>query len=302
MQEKPVLTTNFLVKSDSNFQKPDKKRIYIAGGGTIVFYTGMLVALNQAWYKDFPRTSFHTFDDSKEWLQVDKIGHGWTVYNLAKYSTAMWRWTGLPESKTLWLGGLSAMGYVTIIEILDAHSVKWGWSWADMGANIAGTGLYVAQQIAWQEQRVLFKFSSHIASYDPSLKKRANELYGKSFVERIFKDYNSQTYWLSLNLKSLAPGGNLPSWLNVAVGYGADGLLGGFENKWTDGDTGFPINRNDIKRTRQFYLSPDVDLSKIKTNKKGIRILLDVLNVLKVPAPALMLDSEGKFRAYALYF
>jgi hypothetical protein len=287
---------------DSGFNTLNKKRIYIAGGGTAIFYTGMLIALNQAWYKDFPRTSFHTFNDSREWLQVDKIGHAWTVYNLAKYSTAMWKWTGIAENKTLWIGGLSALGYLTIIEFLDAHSVKWGWSWADMGANLAGTGIFIAQEIAWHEQRIQFKFSSHIASYDQSLKKRADDLYGKSFVERIFKDYNSQTYWLSVNLKSFLGKSNLPSWLNLAVGYGADGLLGGFENIWTDGDPGFPINRSDIKRKRQFYLSPDIDLSKIKTNKKGIRILLNVLNVLKIPAPTLMLDSDGKFRAYAVYF
>lgn len=287
---------------DSIFQRPDKKRVYIAGGSTAIFYSGLLIALNQAWYKDFPSTSFHTFNDSKEWLQVDKIGHAWTVYNLAKYSTAMWKWTGLPKNKTLWIGGLSAIGYLTIIEFLDAHSIKWGWSWSDMGANIAGTGLFIAQEFAWQEQRIQFKFSSHIASYDPSLKKRADDLYGKNFTERIFKDYNSQTYWLSFNLKSFAKESHLPRWLNLAVGYGADGLLGGFENKWSDGDPGLPINRIDIIRKRQFYLSPDVDLSKIKTNKKGIRILLDILNVLKIPAPALMLDSEGKFRAYVVYF
>ena len=302
LPENSFLSTYSIKNNDSILQRPDKKRVYIAGGNTAIFYSGMLVALNQAWYKDFPRTSFHTFNDSREWLQVDKIGHAWTVYNLAKYSTAMWKWTGLQENKTLWIGGLSAMGYLTIIEFLDAHSIKWGWSWADMGANLAGTGIFIAQEGAWHEQRIQFKFSSHIASYDPSIKKRANDLYGKSFVERIFKDYNSQTYWLSINLKSFVGESKLPQWLNLAVGYGADGLLGGFENKWTDGDPGFPINRSDIKRKRQFYLSPDIDLSKIKTNKKGLRILLDILNVLKIPAPALMLDSEGKLRAYGIYF
>ena len=302
LQENSYINPGLIKTSDPFFKEPNKKRIYIAGGGTVLFYTGMLVALDKAWYKDFPHTSFHTFNDSREWLQVDKIGHAWTVYNLAKYSTAMWKWTGLSENKTLWIGGLSALGYLTIIEFLDAHSSKWGWSWADMGANLTGTGLFIAQEAAWHEQRIKFKFSSHLASYDPALKKRANDLYGKSFPERILKDYNSQTYWFSVNMKSFIAESRIPAWLNLAVGYGADGLLGGFENKWMDGDPGFPIDRSDIKRKRQFYLSPDIDLSKIKTNKKGIRILLDILNVLKFPAPALMLDSEGKFRAYVIYF
>ena len=58
-------------------------------------------------------------------------------------------------------------------------------------------------------------------------------------VERMLKDYNGQTYWLSANLKSFFQGSNIPAWLNVAVGYGADGMFGGFENKWIDEDHGF---------------------------------------------------------------
>ena len=53
----------------------------------------------------------------------------------------------------------------------------------------------------------------------------------------MLKDYNGQTYWLSANLKSFFPGSNIPPWLNVAIGYGADGMFGGFENKWIDEDT-----------------------------------------------------------------
>ncbi len=36
----------------------------------------------------------------------------------------------------------------------------------------------------------------------PDLKSRRNELFGKSFAERILKDYNSQTYWISANISS----------------------------------------------------------------------------------------------------
>src|SRR3712207_8632374 len=38
------------------------------------------------------------------------------------------------------------------------------------------------------------------------LNMRANDLYGSSFAERMIKDYNGQTYWLSANLKSFMPG------------------------------------------------------------------------------------------------
>ena len=97
------------------------------------------------------------------------------------------------------------------------------------------------------------------------------------------------------------PDSKLPGWLNIAFGYGAEGMLGGFENKWTDKNNAVQT-RYDIERNRQFYISPDIDFTRIKTNSKSLRTLFSVLNCIKVPAPALMINSKGKLKAYAVYF
>jgi len=171
-----------------------------------------------------------------------------------------------------------------------------------MTANVVGSGLFISQELLWQEQRIQYKFSFHRNTYDePMLDKRADDLFGKSWYERMLKDYNAQAYWLSANLKSFFKQSNLPAWLNIAAGYGADGMFGGFENKWADAQ-GNPVTRYDIQRKRQFYLAPDIDFTKIKTNKKWLRTVFTFLNAFKCPAPALMLDSKGKFKAYAVYF
>jgi hypothetical protein len=117
----------------------------------------------------------------------------------------------------------------------------------------------------------------------------------------MLKDYNGQTYWLSANLKSFFPQSNIPAWLNVAVGYGAEDMFGGFENIWTDGDPGFPINRTDIKRYRQWYLAPDINFSKIKTSKKGLKTLFAFLDAFKFPAPSLEF-SNGRLKVNAISF
>lgn len=278
---------------------PPKKRIALVAGLNAAAYAGSLVVLNEAWYKGYPRSSFHTFNDSKEWMQVDKIGHAWTAYTVGRYSADIWKWAGLSHKKAVWIGGLSGAGYLTVIELLDAHSERWGWSWADMGANVVGSGLFISQELMWKEQRIQFKFSSYPKSYDASLQPRIDDLFGKSFPEKLLKDYNAQTYWLSFNLKSFLPESNLPAWLNISAGYGADGLLGGFENKWTNSD-GSTTTRYDIERRRQFYLAPDIDLTKIKTNKKAVRTLLNLLNSIKIPAPTLEL-SKGKLKGHWLY-
>ncbi len=279
-----------------------KGRIALITGVNVVGYGASLIIFNNAWYKDYPKTSFHTFDDSKEWLQMDKVGHGWAAYNIGRATTAMWKWAGLSNKKATLIGGLSGTAYLTVIEFLDAHSTKWGWSWSDMAANLLGSGLFIGQQLGWEEQRLQLKFSFHIKNYsDPMLNERSDDLFGATWPERMLKDYNGQAYWLSTNLRSFFRQSNLPKWLNISIGYGADGMFGGFENVWTDEDTGQPVDRTDIKRYRQWYLAPDIDFSKIKTNKKAVRVLLDFLNCFKMPAPTLEL-SNGKLKAHAIYF
>ncbi len=286
----------------SGMPTPNKKRINLIAAVNIGVYTGSLFALNQAWYANYPRSSFHFFNDNKEWLQVDKVGHGWTAYNTGRASAAMWQWAGLPQKKAALIGGISGAAYLTVIEILDGFSSQWGFSWGDMTANVVGSGLFTAQELLWKEQRIQYKFSFHENTYDdPVLNARASDLFGKSWYERMLKDYNAQAYWFSANIKSFFKQSNLPAWLNVAAGYGADGMFGGYENKWTDA-SGNEVTRTDIPRKRQFYLSPDIDFTKIKTNKKWLKTVFYCLNAFKCPSPALMMDSKGKFKAYVLYF
>lgn len=276
-------------------------RPWIAGGATVLFSAGSLIALNHAWYKDHARTGFHTFDDSREWLQVDKIGHVWSAYTFSRFAGDFWKWSGINDKQAVLIGSATSLVYLTGIEYLDGHSSKWGWSWSDMAANLVGTTLYASQELAWNEQRIQVKFSTHKGKYDASLIERADALFGNTTPERLLKDYNHQAYWLSFNVKSFLPESNIPGWLNIALGYGAEGMLGGFENKWSD-KNGVVQSRPDIERNRQFYLSPDIDFTRIKTNNKNLRTLFSVLNCIKVPAPAIMINSKGKIKAYPLYF
>ena len=299
-----LITGVNLFAQDTTYKKPatNQNRVWLVAGANVVGYGGSLFLLGRAWYKNEDRTGFHTFNDSKEWLQVDKIGHGWAAYNTGRATAAMWQWAGVPHKKAVWIGGLTSFAYLTGVEFLDAHSAKWGWSWSDMGANVIGSGLFIGQELLWKEQRIQYKFSFHGNKYsDPMLEERADDLFGKSWYERMLKDYNAQTYWFSFNLKSFLKKSNLPAWLNVAVGYGADGMFGGFENKWMD-QLGNEIVRDDILRKRQFYLSPDIDFTKIRTNNKFLKTVFFALNSFKFPAPALMLDSKGKMKGYLIYF
>jgi len=280
----------------------NKKRVRIVAIGNVGGYSLAMVGLYAAWYKDYPQSNFHAFNDISEWKGIDKIGHVYSAYLESKASMELWRWAGISRKKRIWLGGLSGAVYQTVIETLDGFSSEWGWSWGDFGANIAGSGLLISQEFAWDEQRIQLKWSFHRKHYgDPSLNKRSNDIFGKSSAERFLKDYNGQTYWLSTGLKSFFPHSRIPAWLQVSVGTGVEGLFGGRENVGKDKNGNIIFSRPDIQRVRQWYLAPDIDLSKIKTNKKGIRFALNMLNVIKFPTPSLEY-SKGKFSFNWIHF
>jgi hypothetical protein len=233
-------------------------------------------------------------------LQVDKIGHVFSNYLEARLSASVWKWSGMDSKKSAILGSSMALLYQTSFEIMDGTIATYGFSWSDMAANTIGASLFAFQEIQWKEQRIQPKLSYKGQKYDASIIQRAQQLYGKIGTERFLKDYNGQTHWWSLNIKSFAKKSSIPPWLNVAVGYGAQGMLGGFKNEWIDA-LGNPVLRNDIRRYRQWYLAPDVDFTKIKTNKKGMKVLFYVLNLVKFPTPGILL-SKSKLQIKGLAF
>ena len=277
-------------------------RVWIMGGFTAGLTAGSLVALNQYWYKDYDKTSFHFFNDGREWQQMDKIGHAFTAYMTAKYSRELWRWTGIPKKKQIWLGAASSIVYQSVIEVLDGYSSEWGFSWNDIGANLLGTGLMVSQELAWDEQRIHLKFSYLGEKYpgDPVIKNRTDDIFGNGFPERVLKDYNGQTYWLSVNLFAFSAQKNHRlKWLNLALGYGGKNMYGGDDNTWEY--DGVHYDYNHVKRLRQFYLSPDIDFTQIPTKKKGLKILFQVMNMIKIPAPTLEYRTDGHWKGHWLF-
>lgn len=278
----------------------NKKREWAVHGTCAGTFSVAMIGLNYAWYANYPRSKFHFFNDIGEWQQIDKCGHTYTAYNEAYWSSNLYRWAGVSQRRSIMYGAGVGFALQLTIETLDGFSKEWGFSMGDLAANTLGSGLLVSQELIWREQKIHLKFSTHKKLYSEIiLTKRANDLYGKSLPERILKDYNAQTYWLSGNISSLCNFKNrFPKWLNLAVGYGADNMFGGYTNQWNKGLT----VRNDLIRYRQYYISPDVDFSKIKTKSKILKTLFLALNIIKFPAPALEYNSLHQTKFHWLIF
>jgi len=284
---------------DSSVTHASTKK-WILGGVQAGFWGGTFYALNNAWYANYPRSTFHFYNDWKEWQQMDKAGHAWSSYQISNHTSKIWQWAGMEKKKAVIIGGVSGMAYLSIIEILDGYSDKWGFSIPDIMANTAGAGIYAAQELGWNEQRVTIKLSYSPYHYG-TLSNRANELFGSGDAEKVLKDYNGQTYWASVNIKSFFPDSHFPSWFNIALGYGARTMLGGYDNTWTTA-SGITINRTDIPRYKRLLLSADVDLTRIKTKNKTLKTVFSLVNVLKIPAPTVEWNGMGKLRFHPFFF
>ncbi len=298
------------------FQSSDtlnNKRLLAIGIVGATSYTASMITLNEFWYKGFEKEPFHTFNDWGEWENMDKYGHAFSAYIQSKLFFDAVRWTGLSRKKS----ALASFAFSTLaqtsIEFLDSRSARWGWSWYDVAFNTGGSLLFCGQEFLWGEQKLRMKFSYTPTAYSrspiinngitSSIEDRANESFGDGFLEQLVKDYNGQTIWLSLNLKSTFAQSvsNFPAWLNIAVGYGAQDMLGAFGNGWTRSNVTFRPGE-DFVRHKQLFISFDIDLEKLPIKNKAIRGLCKFLNIIKIPSPTMEFNSRGEPMFHWLYF
>jgi len=277
---------------------------------------------------------------------MDKCGHAFSTYNSAALvlkalewanfevpltnpnithlTSGAAKWAGFTRKQSIIIGEVYGLLYLSTIEVLDGFSAGWGFSWGDELANIGGGLLFSSQQYYWKEQRLRLKFSYHPTTYAAD----RPTILGSNAVESLIKDYNGQTYWLSVNPSSfLKKDSKFPKWLNISFGYGATGMISGKGNQIIDystntnpsgpngntisfgpdgSQTSEIINKDGsiqtFTRYRLYYLSLDLDLTKIKTKSKLLKGVFNVFNCFKIPFPTVEWNRPHGFSFHALYF
>ena len=276
-----LFSTNFSINPKEKNKKLNQLIFYEVGT-----YSLGLVAMNELWYKNYPKSNFHFINDNSSWLQMDKMGHIATSYYSGVNGIKLYRWAGIDDKKAIWIGGLRGTFYNSIIEILDGFSENWGASMGDFASNSFGSLIAISQELYWKEQRILIKYSYSRSdlSYENS------ELFGDNFFQRTFKDYNGQTYWISMNINSIfrLDNSQFPDWLNLALGHSAKDMTS-------------PNNTTDDGRYRQFFLSFDIDLMRIKSKNKIFSVLSNIFGYIKIPFPTVEY-SNNQFTLHPIYF
>ena len=261
---------------------------------TAAFYTITMLVLRKQWYKK--RVPFHTFNDNREWLQMDKVGHVATAYCMSRGGYELMRWSGVDERASILTGGLLALLFQTTLEVYDGHAKEWGFSNGDMLANVAGTALFMGQQFGAGQQVVSMKYGFRKTIFPPY----RPTLLGKTTGQQMLKDYNGQQYWLSVNLASVLPvGERFPRWLNLDVGYSGSGMIGGHENPVVVDADGKEVK---FTRYRQFFISPDADFSRIGTFSPSLQRFVGTVQFFKIPAPSLEFSRTKGLRFHPFIF
>lgn len=291
---KPI--KHHFIRGDSSFFMPDtvvnkRRSLAVATtalGGYGLAYTG----LSLAWYRDYPLTKFHFFNDNHEWAQIDKAGHFLGGYSGGRAMIGLFKWSGLKRSKAALYGGLVGGLALVPVEVLDGFAAKWGASWGDILADMGGGALAMGNELLWAEQRIQVGVSYHPTPYSKS----RPDLFGDKYT-RFVKDYNGHTAWINFRVHSFLPESRFrdkyPRWLGLSLGYGANGLLGGYDQGLTDA-----IRQREY---RQYYLALDFDLSAIPTRYGGLRLFLDILDFIHLPSPTLEVNGKHGFRWHWLY-
>ena len=281
-------------KSIDTLKLKKNKKFYTFLAAEGIVLTGGITYLSKQWYSDKKRVPFHFYNDLRGWNQVDKFGHFYASYIESDIGYSLMKKFNFSEKKALYLGGFQGLILETPIEIFDAYYDGWGFSLSDMVANAAGSLFFIFQQKIFKEQIIKPKLSFSRSKYA----RVANGYLGKNnIVSEFLYDYNGYTFWFSISPRSIFPRSKIPKWFNVSFGYGSDGMIGEFKNLSSYKGVEIP----NFERFRQFYLSLDIDFSKIKTNSKFMKGVFTTLSYIKIPLPTLEI-SQKKIQCHFIYF
>lgn len=232
---------------------PTRKAIATGVVGSI--FLGTAVDAYFTWWKDVAKPfSFYT----ENWfngphLGLDKVGHFFGTYVLFKITRNMMLWGGYERSKAFWwAAGLSFLNGLEV-EIGDGYS-PYGFDYQDLLFDVAGVCYGMLQTEVPFLRNFDFKFSYY---------SKAGFKSPAAFTE----DYDAMTIWLSMNVHQLLPSSlkdYWPAFINFTVGYGV----------------------NDNQTRRELAIGLDLNLEAFKTSNEDVLLAERILNVMRLPLPA----------------
>jgi hypothetical protein len=253
---------------------------------SLLFFWG-IVQMNKPFDKKIMNSKFHFVNDNLNSMQMDKVAHVFCSYHIGSLAANSLQWAGVEKKDQLIYGASLGFVYLTTVEIIAGFSKNSGTSTGDIIANGLGTSLYVSQELIWNEQRIIPKFSFETTDFFSSSP--------REMKSRFMDELDLQNFWLSINLHSFFKESKIPKCLNVAFGYGVERV-----------DLRDQKNVDNLVQNaspyRQIFLSLDVDLTKINTKSHFLKTIFYLFNTIKIPSPTLEYSRREGVKGHLLYF
>jgi len=240
---------------------------FVTGNGLLYRY------FKKAWWSGERADQFFFHADwDEDFRDQDKFGHATGGYHLARFGNAFLRSACVSKTKSIAWSAAYAAVFQLQIEIYDGMYKKYGFSYADLLANTAGTALAVLHETHPRTRAI-----KPLISYARSAAMRnADNIPGEL---RPSLDYTGQTYWLSLNPYELAAGDPAKWWLGlvrVSVGHSI--------TDWINPQTGA-----NMRAQRKILLSLDIDAEKLPGDNRIWKTFKRQVGYIRLPAPALQI-------------
>ncbi|MEO8194270.1 MAG: DUF2279 domain-containing protein, partial [Gemmatimonadales bacterium] len=220
---------------------------------------------------------FFRADWDENFRDQDKFGHAFGGYHLARFGKAFVRSACVSERQSILWSAAYAAAFQIQIEIWDGLYKKYGFSYADLLANTAGTALAVLHETHPRTRAI-----RPTISYSRSgALRNSDNIPGEL---RPSLDYSGQTYWLSADVNALLPPEAKPYWpsfLRVSVGHSI--------TDWIDPQTGA-----NIRAQRKILLTLDFDAEKLPGENRIWKTFKRQLGYIHLPSPAIQIAPNAK--------
>ncbi len=245
-----------------------KKAIATGIAGTV--FAGTALDFYFSWWKNTQKP-FSFFTD--HWLNgaqrgLDKFGHLFGTHVIFKSIRNTLLWGGYDRNTALWVAaGMAAFNSVEI-EIGDGFS-QYGFDYQDLVFGMTGIayGMLQAEIPVLQNFNLKFSYFSDKGFKSPA-----------SFIQ----DYDAMTIWCSIDVHNLLPEPARkywPAFINLAAGFGT----------------------TSNEKKREFILGLDLNLEGFHTSSEDILYAQRLLNLMRIPFPAVEWTEGKGFSASAFY-
>lgn len=241
-------------------------------GGLGAAYMGSGIMLHNyiadKWWRS-PEKLYISNDNWSKLANFNKFSHFYSVNLLGHLFSGAYEAAGMQALGSTWYSSLSALAYMSYIEIENGTHKNNGFSFSNYSADILGTAFYIGQYYIPELKSFMPKMS-----FNP-----AKRLSGKGKI--VFDDYGAQKYWLSVRIKNYLPetvSEFWPSFINIAAGAGLRGNT-------------VPENRAPM----ELYIALDLDAEKLPLYGPFWQFVKNTLNYFHFPMPGLRVTPDAAF-------